>query len=53
MAASSSWESLGETWYRRQEIYSMQWSIRDLSDFITVGARWGGPLGELAAGCEG
>ena len=49
MAASASWEGLGETFYRRQDIYSMQWAIADLSDYITVGARWGGPIGELLA----
>lgn len=45
--ASASWEPLGETFYRKQDIYSMQWSISDLSDFIVAGAPWGGPLGAL------
>lgn len=48
MAASASWEGLGETFYRRQDIYSMQWAVADLSDYITVGARWGGPIGALS-----
>jgi hypothetical protein len=43
--ASSNWEALGETFYRRQEIYSLQWSLTDLSDYVIAGARWGGPLG--------
>lgn len=45
--ASASWEALGETFYRRQEIYSMQWStISDLSDYVVAVSKWGGPLGE-------
>lgn len=45
--ASSSWEPLGDTFYRRQDIYSMQWSIPDLSNLRIAGARWGGPLGAV------
>lgn len=44
--ASASWEALGDTFYRRQDIYSMQWSIQDLSDYRVAGARWGGPIGQ-------
>ncbi|KAI5475070.1 hypothetical protein MNV49_001946 [Pseudohyphozyma bogoriensis] len=44
---SASWESLAETFYRRQSIYSMQWSINDLSDYRVAGARWGGPVAVL------
>jgi hypothetical protein len=44
--ASASWEALGETFYRRQELYSMQWGgVDDLSDYVVAAARWGGPLG--------
>lgn len=50
--ASSSWEALGESFYRRQEIYSMQWSVNALSDYIIAGARWGGPLGKFIS-CAG
>lgn len=45
MAASSRWAALGETFYRREEIYSMQWPLQDLSDYLVAGARAGGPLG--------
>ncbi|KAM0749316.1 vacuolar protein sorting-associated protein 16 [Meredithblackwellia eburnea MCA 4105] len=42
--ASSSWEPLGDTFYRKTDIYSMQWSVQDLSDYKVAGARWGGPI---------
>ncbi|KAL8276676.1 hypothetical protein RQP46_010944 [Phenoliferia psychrophenolica] len=45
--ASSSWEALGDTFYRRQEMYAMQWSIPDLSDLRIAGARYGGPLASI------
>ena len=48
--ASASWEALGETFYKRSDVYSMQWSLSDLSDYIVAGARWGGPLGEQGVG---
>lgn len=35
----------GNVFYRTQQIYSMQWSIANLSDYIIAGARYGGPLG--------
>jgi hypothetical protein len=36
------------TFYRREEVYTLQWSLRDLSDYIIVGAGSGGPLGAAA-----
>lgn len=37
---------MGETFYKKQDVYSMQWSLNDLSDYVVVGARDGGPIGE-------
>lgn len=45
--ASASWDALGETFYRRVELYTMQWHVADLSDYIVAGSKWGGPVGEL------
>ncbi|GAA99834.1 uncharacterized protein L969DRAFT_84183 [Mixia osmundae IAM 14324] len=41
---SSDWELLGEAYYRRSEVYSLQWPIKDLSDYIVAGAAAGGPI---------
>ncbi|EJU02203.1 vacuolar protein sorting-associated protein 16 [Dacryopinax primogenitus] len=43
---TSTWEPMqdGTVFYRKQELYSMQWKVQDLSDFKVVGARYGGPL---------
>jgi len=43
---SSTWEALGETFYKKQDVYSMQWNLDDLTDYVIVGARAGGPIGE-------
>ncbi|KAG8959165.1 hypothetical protein FRC03_008376 [Tulasnella sp. 419] len=41
-----SWEPMldGQVFYRKQQIYTMQWDIRNLSDYIIAGARYGGPF---------
>lgn len=47
---SSSWEPLGETYYRRIELYDLAdtpLSQLDLDDHIVAAARWGGPVGTL------
>lgn len=49
MPASASWEPLGETFYRKQDVYSMQWTVTDLSDYIVATAKWGGPMGQWHA----
>ncbi|GAA5958825.1 hypothetical protein JCM21900_003937 [Sporobolomyces salmonicolor] len=44
---SSSWEPLGETYYRRIELYDLAdtpLSQLDLDDHIVAAARWGGPV---------
>ncbi|KZO95381.1 vacuolar protein sorting-associated protein 16 [Calocera viscosa TUFC12733] len=43
---TSTWEPMqdGTVFYRKQELYSMQWKVQDLSDYKVVGARYGGPL---------
>lgn len=30
---------------RKQEVYTMQWKIKSLSDYIVCGAKYGGPIG--------
>ncbi|SCV74365.1 BQ2448_6797 [Microbotryum intermedium] len=44
--ASASWESLGETFYRKQEVYALPWrdSLGDLSNYIIAGAKNAGPI---------
>ncbi|EGG11876.1 uncharacterized protein MELLADRAFT_32963 [Melampsora larici-populina 98AG31] len=41
---SADWDSVGDTYYRKQEIYKMSWSVSDLSSYRVVGASLGGPL---------
>ncbi|KAH9823393.1 Vps16, N-terminal region-domain-containing protein [Melampsora americana] len=41
---SADWDSVGDTYYRKQEIYQMSWSISDLSSYKVVGASLGGPI---------
>lgn len=35
---------------RKQEVYTMQWKIKSLSDYVVSGARYGGPIGKYLAG---
>ncbi|KAK4048038.1 Vacuolar protein sorting-associated protein 16 [Microbotryomycetes sp. JL201] len=42
--ASANWEPLGETFYRKQDIYTMQWNMQDLSDYILSASLNGGPI---------
>ncbi|KAM0787833.1 hypothetical protein ACM66B_003887 [Microbotryomycetes sp. NB124-2] len=42
--ASANWEPLGETFYRKQDVYSMQWNVQDLSDYILSASPNGGPI---------
>lgn len=42
---SADWDSVGDTYYRKQEIYRMGWSVNDLSAYRIVGALLAGPLG--------
>ncbi|KAG0144149.1 hypothetical protein CROQUDRAFT_660316 [Cronartium quercuum f. sp. fusiforme G11] len=41
---SADWDAVGDTYYRKQEIYRMCWSVADLSSYRVVGAPLGGPL---------
>ncbi|KDQ19047.1 hypothetical protein BOTBODRAFT_28535 [Botryobasidium botryosum FD-172 SS1] len=43
---TASWDAMqdGSVFYRKVEIYSMQWQLSDLSNFIIAGARYGGPF---------
>ena len=46
---SATWEPLGSVesaaWYRKEDVYSMQWNVTDLNDYRVASARFGGPLG--------
>lgn len=45
---SSTWEALGTTaFYRREEVYSMCWSITGLSNYRVAASRFGGPVALL------
>ncbi|KAG9024451.1 hypothetical protein FRB95_011464 [Tulasnella sp. JGI-2019a] len=41
-----SWEAMqdGSVFYRKHEVYTMQWKVRNLGDYIVAGARYGGPI---------
>lgn len=46
---TSTWEAMGDgqTFYNKYQLYQMQWEgMYDLSDFVVVGARHGGPIGK-------
>lgn len=42
----SSWDTIQDVFYRKDEIYTLEWKISDLSDYIVTSARNGGPIGE-------
>ncbi|KAG8907134.1 hypothetical protein FRB99_005242 [Tulasnella sp. 403] len=46
---TASWEAMddGSVFYRKQEVYTMQWKVKDLSDYIIAGARYGGCIAIL------
>ncbi|KAG8912790.1 hypothetical protein FRC01_004893, partial [Tulasnella sp. 417] len=42
---TASWEAMdGGVFYRKQEVYTMQWKVKSLSDYIVSGAKYGGPI---------
>lgn len=44
-AGASTWNKLFDRYYRRSEIYSMQWENVDLAKMIVAGSKFSGPLG--------
>lgn len=46
---TATWEPLqdGQVFYSRKNVYSMQWTVGDLSNYIVAGARFGGPVGQF------
>uniref|UniRef100_A0A803VPN1 Vacuolar protein sorting-associated protein 16 homolog n=1 Tax=Ficedula albicollis TaxID=59894 RepID=A0A803VPN1_FICAL len=56
---TANWNPLGEeTFYRKLELYSMEWGLReDLRDCVVAAAPYGGPIGldevsKLRTGCQ-
>lgn len=47
---SATWEALGDgdqaAYYRKQDVYKLQWNLGNLDDYIMAGSKWGGPIGE-------
>ncbi|KIO15844.1 hypothetical protein M407DRAFT_235273 [Tulasnella calospora MUT 4182] len=42
---TATWEAMdGGVFYRKQEVYTMQWKVKTLSDYIVSGAKYGGPI---------
>ncbi|KAG8885848.1 hypothetical protein FRB98_001561 [Tulasnella sp. 332] len=42
---TASWEAMQDgNLLRKHEVYTMQWKVRNLGDYIVAGARYGGPI---------
>jgi hypothetical protein len=44
---SSSWEALGDAFYRKEEVYTLLWDIQDLSNYIIAAGSNAGPVALL------
>lgn len=44
------WKKLYDKFYRKREIYTLEWQNVDLAKFKVVGAPFGGPVGNLGNG---
>jgi len=44
---TASWQAMqdGNTFYRRQQLYSLPGKLPDLADYIVAGCQYGGPIG--------
>lgn len=45
MALTAPGPSDADGFRRKHEVYTMQWKLRNLGDYIVAGARYGGPIG--------
>ncbi|KAK4687137.1 vacuolar protein sorting-associated protein 16, partial [Tremellales sp. Uapishka_1] len=41
---TSTWDTIQDVFYRKEEVYSMLWKIPDLSDYLIAGGKNGGPI---------
>ncbi|KAL0240233.1 hypothetical protein I308_106782 [Cryptococcus tetragattii IND107] len=41
---TATWDTIQDVFYRKDEIYTLEWKISDLSDYIVTSARNGGPI---------
>lgn len=44
---TSSWDTIASVFYRSQKLYTLPWTITDLSDYLVAAARSGGPVALL------
>jgi hypothetical protein len=51
---TTSWQAMqgGSVFYRRQPLYSVNGKLRNLSDYILAGCKFGGPIGTSRTFCE-
>jgi hypothetical protein len=45
---TSTWDTIENVFYRKEEVYQMSWKVPDLSDYLVAAAKNGGPIGELS-----
>jgi len=43
---TSTWDTIQNVFYRKEEVYQMSWNVPDLSDYLVAAAKNGGPIGE-------
>eukprot|EP00961_Rhodomonas_salina_P139605 1878851-Rhodomonas_salina.1 len=48
-AGASTWNKLFDRYYRRSEIYTMQWENVDLAKMVVAGSNFSGPIGLIPA----
>jgi hypothetical protein len=45
LSPTSTWDTIQNVFYRKEEVYQMSWRITDLSDYLVAAAKNGGPIG--------
>ena len=40
------WDTIQNVFYRKDEVYTMDWKIPDLSDYLVAVSKNGGPIGK-------
>jgi len=48
---TSTWDTIQNVFYRKEEVYQMSWRIPDLSDYLVAAAKNGGPIGTCLSSC--
>ncbi|WWC61373.1 uncharacterized protein I303_103954 [Kwoniella dejecticola CBS 10117] len=41
---TATWDTIQDVFYRKEDIYTMSWSIKDLSDYVVCAGKNGGPI---------